>query len=35
MKTALVNTINVFDILKDEKFIITKDAVEKVEELYA
>jgi len=35
IKTALVNTINVFDILKYEKFIITKSAVEKVEEVYA
>lgn len=35
VKTAFVNTINVFDILKYEKFIITKDAVEKVEEVYA
>jgi len=35
VKTALVNTINVFDILKYNKFIITKDAVEKVEEVYA
>ena len=35
VKTAFVNTINVFDILKYNKFIITKDAVEKVEEVYA
>lgn len=35
VKTALVNTINVFDILKHDKFIITKDAVSKVEEVYA
>ncbi len=35
VKTALVNTINVFDILKYDKFIITKEAVEKVEEVYA
>ena len=35
VKTALVNTINVFDILKHDKFIITKDAVAKVEEVYA
>lgn len=35
VKTAFVNTINVFDILKYGKFIITKDAVEKVEEVYA
>jgi 50S ribosomal protein L4, bacterial/organelle len=35
VKTAYVNTINVFDILKFEKFIITKEAVQKVEEVYA
>jgi len=35
VKTAFVNTINVYDILKYDKFIITKDAVEKVEEVYA
>lgn len=35
VKTVLVNTINVFDILKYDKFIITKDAVSKVEEVYA
>lgn len=35
VKTAFVNTINVFDILKYDKFIITKDAVAKVEEVYA
>lgn len=35
IKTAFVNTINVFDILKYDKFIITKDAVNQVEEVYA
>ncbi|HEX9062548.1 MAG TPA: 50S ribosomal protein L4 [Clostridia bacterium] len=35
IKTASVNTLNVFDILKYEKFLITKDAVSKVEEVYA
>ncbi|HBQ63610.1 MAG TPA: 50S ribosomal protein L4 [Clostridiales bacterium] len=35
IKTALVNTINTFDILKHRKFIITRDAVSKVEEVYA
>lgn len=35
VKTALVNTLNVYDILKYDKFIITKDAVSKVEEVYA
>ena len=35
VKTALVNTINTYDILKHKKFIITKDAVARVEEVYA
>lgn len=35
VETALVNTLNVYDILKYDKFIITKDAVAKVEEVYA
>ena len=30
-----VNNINIYDILKYEKFIITKDAVSKIEEVYA
>jgi len=30
-----VNNINVYDILKYEKFLITKDAVSKIEEVYA
>lgn len=30
-----VNNLNVYDILKYEKFIITKDAAHKVEEVYA
>ena len=33
--TATVNTINVYDILKYDSFIITTDAVKKVEEVYA
>lgn len=33
--TALVNTINVYDILKYNSFIITKEAVKKVEEVYS
>lgn len=33
--TTLVNTLNVYDILKHNSFIITKDAVKKVEEVYA
>lgn len=35
VETALVNTINVYDILKYNSFIITKEAVRKVEEVYA
>ncbi len=35
VQTALVNTINVYDILKHDAFIITKEAVQKVEEVYA
>ena len=35
LKTAFVNTINVYDILAHEKFIITEDAVKLVEEVYA
>jgi large subunit ribosomal protein L4 len=35
VKTAFVNTLNVYDILKYDKFIITKDAVKKVEEVFA
>ncbi|MDI3508226.1 MAG: large subunit ribosomal protein [Clostridiales bacterium] len=34
VKTALVNTLNVYDILNCDKFIILKDAVPKVEEVY-
>lgn len=35
VKMATTNTINVYDILKYNRFIITKDAVSKVEEVYA
>lgn len=34
VKTALVNELNVYDILKYEKVLITKDAVKNVEEVY-
>ena len=34
VKTAYVNTINVLDILNYDKFIITKEAVKLVEEVY-
>ena len=35
VQTTLVNTLNVYDILKYNSFIITEDAVKKVEEVYA
>lgn len=35
VKTTLVNTLNVYDILKYDTFVITKEAVEAVEEVYA
>ena len=35
VKAATVNTINVYDILKYDTFVITTDAVKKVEEVYA
>lgn len=35
VKTALVNTINVYDIVNAEKFIVDKEAVQKLEEVYA
>jgi len=35
LKTAWVNTINTYDILRHKKLIITKDAVARVEEVYA
>ena len=35
VKTAQVNTLNVYDILNCDKFVIAKGAVEKLEEVYA
>ena len=35
VKTTLATTLSVYDILKYDSFIITKDAVAKVEEVYA
>ena len=35
VKTAAVNTINVYDILKYNTVVTTKAAVEKIEEVYA
>ena len=35
VKTALTNTINVYDILKYDTVVVTKDAVATIEEVYA
>ena len=35
IKTATFNSISTYDILKYKKFIVTKDAVAKIEEVYA
>ena len=35
VKTTLVNTLNVYDILNYDKFIVVSDAVAKIEEVYA
>ena len=35
VKTALTNTINVFDILKYNTVVVTKAAVAAIEEVYA
>ncbi len=35
VRTALTNTINVYDILKYDTVVLTKDAVAKIEEVYA
>jgi large subunit ribosomal protein L4 len=35
IKTAQADTLNVYDILKYERFIVTQDAVKKIEEVYA
>lgn len=34
VKTLYVNTLNVYDVIKYDKFIVTKSAVEKMEEVY-
>ena len=34
VKTILVNTINVYDLLKYNKLVVTLDAVKKLEEVY-
>ena len=35
VKTATVGTLNVYDILNYDKFVVAKDAVAKIEEVYA
>jgi large subunit ribosomal protein L4 len=35
IKTSLVNTINVYDILKYKKLILTKESLSSIEEVYA
>lgn len=35
VKTAMVNTLNVYDILNCDTFVVVKDAVQQIEEVYA
>jgi large subunit ribosomal protein L4 len=35
VETAFVNVLNVYSILKYESMVVTKDAVSKIEEVYA
>ena len=35
VKTSLVNTINVYDLLKYDSLVLTEDAIKKIEEVYA
>jgi large subunit ribosomal protein L4 len=35
VKVALVNTLNVYDILNSDTMVVLKDAVAKIEEVYA
>lgn len=35
VKTATVNTLSVYDILNYDKFIVSSEAVKKIEEVYA
>jgi large subunit ribosomal protein L4 len=35
VKTTLVNTINVYDLLKYDSLVVTQDAIKKLEEVYA
>ena len=34
VRTALVNTMNVYEIVNHTSFIVTKEAVKKIEEVY-
>ena len=35
IETSMAENLNVYDVLKHSKFIVTKDAVSKIEEVYA
>ena len=35
VNTTLVNTMNVYDVMKANTVVLTKDAVAKIEEVYA
>ena len=35
VKTTLVNTLNTYDVLNYDKFVVVVDAVKKIEEVYA
>ena len=35
IKTSMASNLNVYDVIKYNKFIVTKDAVSKIEEVYA
>ena len=35
VKTTLVNTLNIFDLLKYDSLVVTEEAIKKIEEVYA
>jgi len=35
VRTDLVSTMNVYEIIKHTNFIVTKDAIDKIEEVYS
>ena len=35
VKTTMASTLSVYDILNFDKFIVTKDAIQAIEEVYA